>query len=365
MDLEKELLRYARTPTNKSFAEFMHFPDFIPLHSISNWEDANEIWQYFGEGANQWPWLIAHSDLLTHEMLENVKTELWVEKYYSCSQKIEEEWTAIYRSKSYNGQEIPDFEQLCKENIDDYLHIRNFKDDQMDYSTVPCTGAYRLLLLYERAGKYQDEKNLAEELLKLHVFGQKFWKRLEKGSKELNIEISDDDKKLIEMDKAVEQKNKIQEEKLNEELEKKTIPDPSLRMSIPSNEIDEDQLTPANPEFTKKIIKKYYSSYPVKPFISKDQEYSSAIGTIPPALVPKENMTRFSDGLLPGDVRLLYWIKNVHRKRIPGYFVYQYGICVPEEKEILMKNGYIDQNGKVTEKGEKAISDHPEVWMEQ
>lgn len=365
MDLEKELLRYARTPTNKTFAEFIHYPEVIPLHSIDTWQGAEDLYSVCGDGSNRWNWLIDHSQYLTPEMLQNVKTELWVEKYYSCSQKIEEEWTAIYRSKSYNGPEIPDFEQLCKENIDDYLHIRNFKDDQMDYSTVPCIGAYRLLLLYERAGRYQDERNLAEELLKLHFFGQKFWKRLEKGSKELNIELSDDDKKLIEMDKVVEQKNKIKEEKRNEELEKKTMPDPSLRMSIPSKEIDEDQLTPANPEFTKKVIKDYYSSYPVKPFISKDQEYSSAIGTIPPALVPKENMTRFSDGLLPGDVRLLYWIKNVHRKRIPGYFVYQYGICVPEEKEILMKNGYIDQNGKVTEKGEKAISDHPEVWMEQ
>lgn len=372
MSVFDDYTKYLESDTKKTFKEFMNYPESIPPHSITNWEQAEKAWFVYGNGQDKWNWLASHPEWLSSEMLENVKTELWVKKYYSNSQEIENEWTAIYRSKGYNGTDIPAFEQLCRDGIEAYLHIRNFKDDLQDYSGVPCEGAYRLLLLYERAGRFEDEFKLAEEVLREQMYGQKFWKRLVRAAKKLGIEISDEDKKLIEADQAVERK--LQEEAviLNERLaeaEKKNPPQPSYRMQLSSDQIDIDQLTPASPEFTRKIVNEFYSDYPVKPFISKDQEFNNSpswedqVRMFPDMLVPKANMTRFTDGLLPGDVRLLYWLRNVHRKRIPGYFVYKYGIDFPKEKEILAQQGYIGADGKVTEKGEKAISDHQEVWL--
>lgn len=368
---QQEKLKYQATSEVSEIVNDSLYPFVLP-HSVADWNQASDVWISFGDGGDKWNWLINHAELLTPAMLENVKTELWVNKYYSNMQEIENQWTVIYRSKGYNGPDIPAFEQLCRDGIEDYLHIRNFKDDLQNYSEVPCTGAYRLFLLYERAGRYQDEFKLAEEVLGLQIFGQKFWKRLVKAAKELKIEIPAADKKLIELDKAADEAILRKQEEQNavlEQEERKHPPKPSFRMTLPPDRIDEDQLTPASLEYTQKIINEFYSDYPVKPFICKDQEVNNSPAwadqarMYPSLLVPKENMTRFSDGLLPGDVRLLYWLKNVHRKRIPGYFVYLYGICFPREKELLTERGYIGTDGKVTEKGEKAISEHQAVWL--
>ena len=71
-------------------------------------------------------------------------------------------------------------------------------------------------------------------------------------------------------------------------------------------------------------------------------------------------MTRYSDGLLPGHVYMLYWIDKQNRKRIPSYFEYTYGINFYKEKNFLEDKGYIIDD-KITELGKKAITSHYEV----
>ena len=72
-------------------------------------------------------------------------------------------------------------------------------------------------------------------------------------------------------------------------------------------------------------------------------------------------MTRYSDGLLPGHVYMLYWLKKYTNKRIPAYFEYKYGIDFCKEKDFLYENGFLNESGKPTKKGEKAIENHKNV----
>ena len=141
------------------------------------------------------------------------------------------------------------------------------------------------------------------------------------------------------------------------------------RRSIPAEVIDQAQKEEASPKYRKYIISKYYSDFPEKPFISKDRElytnWDEMAGMFPNSVMKKKNMTRYKDGLLPGHVYMLYWIKTVHRKRIPSYFEYEYGIQFDREKQFLIENGYLDQEGKVTTKGEKAMTKHKKVIEEK
>ena len=102
------------------------------------------------------------------------------------------------------------------------------------------------------------------------------------------------------------------------------------------------------------------------PYISQDRELNTnwidQADTFPASnIIPKAMMIRYSDGLLPGHVYMLHWILNVHRKRIPAYFEYKYGIDFVKEKYFLFENGLIDENDKLTPVGLDAIERHKEV----
>lgn len=138
------------------------------------------------------------------------------------------------------------------------------------------------------------------------------------------------------------------------------------RNKIDAEKIDKMQRIEASDPYRKQIYKKYYRHYPEKPFISQDRELNTdwlkqveASGES--ALVPKNIMTRFSDGLLPGHVYMLYWIDKIHRKRIPVYFEYEFGIDFDKEKLFLQENGYLDNDNRLTGKGKQAILAHHNV----
>lgn len=138
------------------------------------------------------------------------------------------------------------------------------------------------------------------------------------------------------------------------------------RNKIDADKIDKMQRIAANDAYREQIYKKYYRHYPEKPFISQDRELNTdwlkQVETFgESALVPKHIMTRFSDGLLPGHVYMLYWIDKIHRKRIPAYFEYEFGIDFEKEKLFLQENGYLDSENRLTEKGRQAISSHYDV----
>ena len=138
------------------------------------------------------------------------------------------------------------------------------------------------------------------------------------------------------------------------------------RRKIPAEIIDEMQRKEASEKFRDMIYRKYYNDYPEKPFISEDREVNTnwmeqAKMFPPQSIIPKQMMQRYSDGLLPGHVYLLHWIKNIHRKRIPVYFEYKYGIDAKKEMFFLKENGYLDDNNQLTDKGESALQKHKDV----
>lgn len=122
-------------------------------------------------------------------------------------------------------------------------------------------------------------------------------------------------------------------------------------------------------EYKEKIYDKYYRDFPEKPYISKEQElninWPESQEMFPRAsIIPRTRMTRFSDGLLPGHVYMLYWLKKYTNKSVPVYFEYRYGINFEKEKLFLIDNGYLGTNNKPTALGNKAIQEHNDVIEE-
>lgn len=122
-----------------------------------------------------------------------------------------------------------------------------------------------------------------------------------------------------------------------------------------------------NTNFSEKqiIYDTYYSNYPVKPYISDERnigEWMERTKLFPKQnIIPKTMMTPYSDGLLPGHIYMLYWLKKYKNKRVPAYFEYRYGIDFEKEKEFLFCNKYLDTNDKPTQLGLEAINKHIEV----
>ena len=112
------------------------------------------------------------------------------------------------------------------------------------------------------------------------------------------------------------------------------------------------------------IIEIFYSDYPETPYIADDRQanWIDQATLLPEQrLVEKAMMQRDSNGLLPGHVYMLYWLGKYTNKKVPGYFEYKYGIDFEKEKEFLRVNGYLNDSDKPTDKGERIISDRPEI----
>lgn len=114
----------------------------------------------------------------------------------------------------------------------------------------------------------------------------------------------------------------------------------------------------------KEIISMFYSDYPEKPYISDDRKADwIEMATLFPktAVVQRTMMQRYADGLLPGHVYMLYWLKKYTSKKVPAYFEYKYGIDFEKELAFLHDKGFLDNMNKPTTKGEKAIEKHSKV----
>lgn len=116
--------------------------------------------------------------------------------------------------------------------------------------------------------------------------------------------------------------------------------------------------------FAKKIAAMFYSDYPEVPYISRDRnsEWIEMATTFPNTVpVQKSMMIRYADGLLPGHVYMLYWLKKYTTKKVPAYFEYKYGIDFEKEKAFLLNEGFLNSMSKPTDKGNEAIRNHGEV----
>ena len=87
------------------------------------------------------------------------------------------------------------------------------------------------------------------------------------------------------------------------------------------------------------IYQKYYTDYPEKPYISNERnirEWLERAEMFPSqSLVSRNMMVRYNDGLLPGHIYMLYWLKKYSNKKTPAYFEYEYGIDFVAEKTFL------------------------------
>lgn len=107
-------------------------------------------------------------------------------------------------------------------------------------------------------------------------------------------------------------------------------------------------------------LEKYYHDYPRKPYISPNRNFKKwekIVASFPNMLVSREMMTPYEDGLLPGHIRMLYWLKHVRSQKVPDYFEYEHGIDFYTELKILNQDGYVEEQ-KVTAKGDMAIKNH-------
>jgi hypothetical protein len=77
--------------------------------------------------------------------------------------------------------------------------------------------------------------------------------------------------------------------------------------------------------------------------------------------VQREMMIRYADGLLPGHVYMLYWLKKYTNKKVPAYFEYKYGVDFEKERAFLLNEGFLDSMNKPTAKGYEAIEKHSNV----
>lgn len=118
----------------------------------------------------------------------------------------------------------------------------------------------------------------------------------------------------------------------------------------------------------KKVIKLFYADYPEKPYISPDRNFEQWVemaSLFPHCRVSIENMTRFSDGLLPGHVYMLYWIGKFPNKKVPQYFEYEFGIDFQQEVLFLQSRNYLTDTRTVTPTGEAAIKRHRKIITER
>ena len=101
----------------------------------------------------------------------------------------------------------------------------------------------------------------------------------------------------------------------------------------------------------KKITHPVYKDYPEQPYISPDRDLEAWISTperFPYSRVPRANMVRTEEGLLPGHIVML-WLMEVssitNEFLAPQYFEYRYGVEAEEAKRLLVDKGYADYCG--------------------
>lgn len=92
----------------------------------------------------------------------------------------------------------------------------------------------------------------------------------------------------------------------------------------------------------KEQVKVLYKDYALMPYIAPDRDLATWLLT--PTLVPKRNMERLSNGLLAGDIILLWRIQFgtfTTTSVFPKYFEYTYGIDASCHLNRLVENGYV------------------------
>lgn len=98
-------------------------------------------------------------------------------------------------------------------------------------------------------------------------------------------------------------------------------------------------------------VKEYYKDYKEIPYISENRDLKVWLEEVElnkNKLVPKRNMERTEEGLLAGDIILLWRINfgtfttdSIKKGMYPKYFEYSYGIDAPKNLQLLFQNKYV------------------------
>lgn len=95
-----------------------------------------------------------------------------------------------------------------------------------------------------------------------------------------------------------------------------------------------------------KVTHPVYRDYPEQPYISPDRDLDAWLNTperFPYGRVSRANMERTPEGLLPGQIVML-WLMDVshmtNESIMPQYFEYRYGVQAQEAKDFLVEKGY-------------------------
>lgn len=100
----------------------------------------------------------------------------------------------------------------------------------------------------------------------------------------------------------------------------------------------------------KKITHPIYKDYPEHPYISEDRDLDLWIKQpekFPYSKVERTKMIRLEEGLLPGDIVMLWRIgfgNFTNETHIPDYFEYRYGVYYLDSIELLIEKGYVTLN---------------------
>ena len=90
------------------------------------------------------------------------------------------------------------------------------------------------------------------------------------------------------------------------------------------------------------VMEIFYTDHEVKPYISPERDLEAWLLDSKP--VPKRNMELLRDGLLAGDIILLWRIHFgtfTTETWFPKYFEYTYGIHASEHLKTLVEKGYV------------------------
>lgn len=99
----------------------------------------------------------------------------------------------------------------------------------------------------------------------------------------------------------------------------------------------------------KKIEVELYKDYQEHPYISPDRDLQSWLenpSNFPYAKVDKKQMIRLEEGILPGDLILLWRVgfnTFTTESIFPAYFEYRYGVNPLESLKLITKLGYMYQ----------------------
>lgn len=112
--------------------------------------------------------------------------------------------------------------------------------------------------------------------------------------------------------------------------------------------------------------RKRYKNIPALPTEEESKSIVESSESFPASLVPKEYMKNIPGGLLRGDIVLLWWLNNprTNKKRVPQYFLYDYGIDVDDQLQVLKEKHLINPDNTLTLEGKKRLDKHNQIIRE-